>query len=61
LIRFNRLDWELQVTRIKAATGGTTGRRSLSSSTGAGEPVFENLRKAGLHVRPYGFHREEQE
>lgn len=53
--RFNKLDWELQVTRIKAATERYNDATVLVDSTGAGEPVFESLRKAGLRARPYGF------
>ncbi len=53
--RFNRLDWELQVTRVKAATDRYNHAEVLVDSTGAGEPIYEHLRKAGLRVRPYGF------
>jgi phage FluMu gp28-like protein len=53
--RFNRLDWELQVTRVRAATDRYNRASILVDSTGAGEPIYESLRKAGLRVQPYGF------
>ena len=53
--RFNKLDWELQVTRVKAAADRYNHATVLVDSTGVGEPIFENLRKAGLHVEPYRF------
>ena len=53
--RFNKLDWELQVTRIKAATERYNRASILLDSTGVGEPIYENLRRAGLRVQPYRF------
>jgi len=53
--RFNKLDWNLQVTRVKAATDRFNQADINVDSTGAGEPVFENMRRAGLRVRPYSF------
>ena len=53
--RFNKLDWELQVTRVKAATDRYNRAEVLVDSSGVGEPIYENLRKAGLRVRPYKF------
>src|SRR6185436_11629408 len=53
--RFNKLDWELQVTRIKAATERYNRALILLDSTGVGEPIYENLRRAGLRVQPYRF------
>ncbi len=55
LDRFHRLDWAVQVNRIRAATeryGGVTPR---VDSTGAGEPVLESLRQAGVQARAYPF------
>ena len=53
--RFNKLDWELQVTRVKAALDRYNQAELLVDSTGVGEPIYENLRKAGLRARPYSF------
>jgi hypothetical protein len=53
--RFHRLDWELQVTRIRAATSRYSQARILVDSTGAGEPVYETLCRAGLQVQGYKF------
>jgi hypothetical protein len=54
--RFHRIDWALQIERIKA-TVERFGENVLImvDSTGAGEPVFEQLRMAGLICRAYPF------
>jgi hypothetical protein len=53
--RFHRLDWSVQVTRIHAAAKRYRDARILVDSTGAGEPVYESLQRAGCWVRPYAF------
>jgi len=53
--RFNRLDWSIQVARIKAATERFNNAMIHVDSTGVGEPVYENLRRAGIVARSYPF------
>lgn len=53
--RFHRLDWEVQIERIKAACERYFDPTILVDSTGAGEPVFEYLGKAGCYVEAYPF------
>ena len=53
--RFNKCDWSVQVGRVKVATGRYDRATTFVDSTGAGEPVFEHLRKAGVRARPYAF------
>lgn len=53
--RFNRLDWSLQIQRIKAATSRYNNVLVRVDTTGVGEPIFENLRKTGIRVTPYPF------
>ena len=53
--RFNRLDWNLQVNRIIAATERFNNCTTFVDSTGKGEPVFEALRRAGCRAKPYLF------
>jgi hypothetical protein len=53
--RFNKIDWTLQIQRIKAATDRYNQVLVYVDTTGAGEPVFENLRKSGIRVTPYPF------
>jgi len=53
--RFHRLDWHLQVARIKGALDRYNRATVFVDSTGAGEPVFENLRKEGCRAQPYAF------
>lgn len=51
--RFNKLDWQFQVNRIKAATDRYNEAVILCDTTGAGEPVYESLCAAGCRVEPY--------
>ena len=53
--RFHRLDWSLQIGRIKAACERYNNAQALVDSTGAGEPVYENMCAEGLSVKPYQF------
>jgi hypothetical protein len=53
--RFHRLDWTLQIVRIKAALSRYPYCYTLVDSTGVGEPVFEMLKASGLLVKPYPF------
>jgi hypothetical protein len=53
--RFHRLDWALQVNRIKAAVDKYNHATIYCDSTGAGEPIFENLRRNNIYARPYSF------
>jgi len=53
--RFHRLDWGLQVARIKAATDRYNRAWTFVDSTGAGEPVYEALCAAGVRAEPYSF------
>jgi hypothetical protein len=53
--RFNRLDWGLQVARIKAATERFNNALTFVDTTGAGEPVFEALCREGVGVQAYPF------
>ena len=51
--RFHRLDWSVQIARIKAAIQRYPLCSLLVDSTGVGEPIFELLKKSGLRVHPY--------
>lgn len=51
--RFHRLDWEIQVNRIKAGVDRYPNSATWVDSTGVGEPIFERLSAAGCRVRPY--------
>lgn len=53
--RFHRLDWSIQVNRIKAATEKYNNACIYCDTTGVGEPVYENLLQAGCWVEPYPF------
>ena len=53
LDRFNQVDWSVQVQRVRAAQERYRGALVLVDSSGAGEPVFENLRHAGCNVEGY--------
>lgn len=53
--RFTKLDWSIQVNRIEAACDRFNHAAVLVDSTGAGEPVYENMRAAGIKATPYPF------
>lgn len=53
--RFQRVDWDIQIGRIKAATERYNDCQVLVDSTGKGEPVFEAIVKAGVRARAYPF------
>ena len=53
--RFHRLDWAIQVSRVKKATDHYNYARIWVDTTGKGEPVFEALAAAGCRVEPYTF------
>lgn len=53
--RFHKLDWDIQVNRIKAATHRYNFAMVKVDSTGAGEPVFERLRLNVIYCSAYPF------
>lgn len=53
--RFHRLDWDAQVMRIKEICDRYENVLLHVDSTGMGEPVYEQLRQAGLVCRAYPF------
>lgn len=53
--RFHRLDWNLQINRVKGHLDRFNRARVLVDSTGAGEPVFEAMKRAGVRVQGYPF------
>ncbi len=53
--RFNRIDWNLQIGRIRSVAQAFRHDSVLVDSTGAGEPIYESLLHAGCHAQPYPF------
>ncbi|MHC4852398.1 MAG: phage terminase large subunit family protein [Planctomycetota bacterium] len=53
--RFHRIDWTMQVNRVLGTTNRFNRSKVLVDSTGAGEPIFETLRKAGVYAEAYTF------
>jgi hypothetical protein len=53
--RFHRVDWAVQIERIKAATDRFNEAILTVDTTGPGEPVFECLLNAGVQARAYPF------
>jgi hypothetical protein len=51
--RFSRLDWAVQVNRVKAACDRYGRPRLLLDATGIGDPIFESFRRAGCRVEAY--------
>lgn len=52
--RFNQLDWNYQKRRI-VEVARRYDAKVLIDSTGVGDPIFEDLRRAGLNVEGYKF------
>jgi hypothetical protein len=52
--RYNKLDWHVQKRRI-AAFAAEYGAGLLIDSTGVGDPIYDDLRHAGVPVRGYKF------
>ncbi len=52
--RFNQISWERQVQRIEDVSRKYRASVYLDS-TGVGDPIYEALRKRGVHVSPYQF------
>ena len=53
--RFHRLDWALQIQRIRVAASLYHSPTILCDSTGVGDPIHESLARAGCSVEPYPF------
>lgn len=59
--RFHRQDWSIQVQRVKAALARYGDPEVYVDSTGAGEPVYEQLRREGIQARAYAFTQKSKE
>ena len=53
--RFHRVDWSVQIQRIRALAQRYNDAEIQIDSTGAGEPIYEALKKEGCRVRGYSF------
>lgn len=53
--RFHRLDWSMQIARIKAAAKRYNDCGILVDTTGAGEPVYESMCEEEIDVAAYPF------
>jgi phage FluMu gp28-like protein len=53
--RFQRLDWGIQIERVRATLKRYNNASVLVDSTGKGEPVFEALLAKGCNAEPYTF------
>jgi len=55
LERYNRIDWSLQVQRVRTTCERYNSAWLLVDSTGVGAPITEDLAEAGLRVEGYPF------
>ena len=53
LERFNKIDWTLQKRRIIETAVRYNNGQVYVDSTGVGDPIYEDLARAGLNVIPY--------
>ncbi len=58
LDRFNLLDWAIQKQRVIDAVKRYNKASLLLDSTGIGDPIYDDLRRAGLDVDGYKFTNE---
>lgn len=56
--RFNLLDWAIQKRRVIDTVTRYNGAPLLLDSTGIGDPIYEDLRGAGINVDGYKFTNE---
>ncbi len=56
--RFNSVDWLIQKERIKNMASRYNQAMIVIDSTGVGDPILEDLRRAGLRVQGYKFTNE---
>ena len=59
--RFRRQDWSIQLQRIKAGLVKYDNPKLYVDSTGAGQPVYELLRKEGVSALGYSFTRQSKD
>lgn len=53
--RFHRIDWDTQIARVHAALDRYNNALVYVDSTGAGEPIYESMARAGCRARAYPF------
>ncbi len=51
--RFHRQDWSIQMHRVRGSAERYNNARILLDSTGAGEPIYEEMRRNGCKVDGY--------
>ena len=53
--RFNQIDWETQLDKIKSFSKRFPGTIWLDATSMGGDQFYERMRKAQFHVRPFKF------
>ncbi len=53
--RFQRLDWSTQLARIQGNVRRFGNPTIFCDVTGVGDPIYEALRKEGMHAKAYSF------
>lgn len=53
--RFNQVDWNLQKAKIEAKARKYNDARTIVDSTGVGDPIAEDLDRAGLDIESFKF------
>lgn len=53
--RFNQVDWNLQKSRVEAASLRYNGAKVVIDSTGVGDPIAEDLERIGVPLEPFKF------
>lgn len=59
-MRFNKLDWPYQKEKIKGLSDKYNKALIYMDSTGLGEPIYEDLARAGVPIEPIHFTNEQK-
>lgn len=59
--RFNKIDWDFQLTKIESWARRFNGAEVWIDSTGVGDPIYDILAKRGLNIQPFSFNERSRE
>lgn len=51
--RFNKIDWNLQKSKIEAVTRRYNNAKVRVDGTGVGDPICEDLQRTGINIEPF--------
>lgn len=51
--RFNKIDWNLQKSKIEAVARRYNNGKVRIDATGVGDPIYEDLQRTGINIEPF--------